>query len=101
MLGGYSQNKSFGYYNPAATAEKETVAFGAMIINLGKQWVLGDAFILDIYGGLGYALDNQKTKDFSDNYGGNHFGIVAAGDSGLGFSGGFKIGMLLGKKKKK
>ncbi|HEY0054399.1 MAG TPA: hypothetical protein VGB63_03495 [Pedobacter sp.] len=101
MLGAYSQNKSPRYLNSSRNTEKETVAFGAVIINLGKQWVLGDAFILDFYGGLGYALDNQSTDELFDNYGGNHFGIIAAGDSGLGFSGGFKIGMLLDKKKKK
>jgi hypothetical protein len=101
-LGVYSQNKFPGYMRVSpANVEKETVAFGAFIINLGKQWVLGDAFVLDIYGGLGYALDNQNTDEFFDNYGGSHFAIATAGDSGLGFSGGFKVGMLLGKKKKK
>lgn len=100
ILGLYGQNK-YGNSTTQQADEKETVAFGAFIINVGKQWVLGDAFLLDLYGGIGYAIDNQNNNDFFNSYGGNHFGLFVAGESGIGFTGGFKIGLLLNKKKSK
>lgn len=104
IVGVYGQNKYQGYSQQPTTAtqEKETVAMGALVINLGKQWVLGDAFLIDIYGGAGYAIDNQN-YDYNneDNFTGNHFGLMVGGDTGLGFTGGFKIGLLLNTKKPK
>ena len=102
IVGLYSQNNFRSSQGDQLSNDKESVAFGAFIINLGKQWVLGDAFLIDVYGGLGYAADNQKYDDnYSNEFQGSHFGIVAAADSGVGFTGGFKIGLLLNKKKAK
>lgn len=102
ILGVYGQNKYPDFSAPQAAEEKETVALGALLINFGKQWVLGDAFLIDLYAGLGYALDSQDNSDaFFNGYGGNHFALNTVEESGLGFTGGFKIGLLLNKKKSK
>lgn len=102
IFGSYNQNKYPEYLYDGMTyaEENETVVMGAFIINLGKQWVFGDFFILDLYAGMGYAFDNQHDENFLDSYDGNHFGLSVAGESGVGFTGGLKIGMLLNKKKK-
>ncbi len=101
ILALYTQN-DFDTQTQIKKTEKETLALGAFILNVGKQWVLGNAFLIDIYGGLGYAAIN-KTYDSSrssyDDYMGNHFVLNAPEGSGIGFSGGFKIGLLLNKKK--
>ena len=106
-LGVYSQNKYVNRSGNANQTEKETVVFSGLLINLGKQWVLGDALLIDLYGGLGYAFDNRKTKqdDFNEGYNyentvGNHFALVTGAESGLGFTGGFKVGLLINSKKK-
>lgn len=103
ILGIYNQDKYFfkEFYDQQAntTTEKETVVLGALVINIGKQWVLGDFFLLDLYGGLGYVIDNQKIDNIFENYEGNHFSLNVAGDSGIGFSGGLKVGILINKKK--
>lgn len=101
ILAVYSQN-DFDSQTQIMKTEKETLAVGAFILNVGKQWVLGDAFLIDIYGGLGYAAVN-KTYDSNrssfDDYMGNHFVLNAPEGSGIAFSGGFKIGLLINKKK--
>ena len=81
--------------------------FSGLLINLGKQWVLGDALLIDLYAGLGYAFDNLETRqdDFNEGYYyentvGNHFALVTGAESGLGFTGGFKVGLLINSKKK-
>ncbi|WP_069658525.1 hypothetical protein [Arcticibacter eurypsychrophilus] len=101
ILGGYSQvpaENSFYDQSNNRIVEKETVLFGAFIINLGKQWILGESFLLDLYGGIGYGADNEDNSTY-DSYNGNHFGLNIAGDSGIGFTGGLKVGLLLNKKK--
>ena len=100
ILGVYGQNKYISNGSQKPVLEKETIALGAFIINLGKQWVLGDSFLIDVYGGLGYAVDNEDSTQFFDDYGGNHFGIIIPGEVGVGFTGGFKVGLLLNKKSK-
>ena len=81
--------------------DRKTTVFSGLILNLGKQWVLGDLFLLDIYAGLGYAVDNvDSEKADSDEYYyesnlGNHFILNTSAGSGLGASGGIKVGFLL------
>ena len=98
ILGAYGQNKYLS--NNSLSSDKESVVVGAFIINLGKQWVLGDAFLIDIYAGLGYAVDNQDNRNlFDSGYGGDHFALTTWLESGVGTTAGFKIGLLLNKKK--
>ncbi|MDB5121199.1 MAG: hypothetical protein JWN56_2417 [Sphingobacteriales bacterium] len=99
IIGAYSQNKYFYSSSSNSSADKETVVVGAFIINLGKQWVLGDSFLIDLYGGLGYAIDNQDNSNIFNGYGGNHFALNVIGESGVGLTAGFKIGLLINKKK--
>jgi hypothetical protein len=97
---------TFGYYTDHAlnyknydepVVEKRNNIFGALTLNLGKQWVFGDKILLDIFWGFGYAFDNHKKDNdyYYDNLY-NHFAIQTSGGSGnLGVTFGLKVGMLI------
>ncbi len=96
VLGLYGQNvvvQENGKYE----TERKDVTFGGLTLDLGRQWVFGDQFLLDIYFGLGYAIDNIKPEesDAWSDYAHHHFAILTTGDSGFGMRAGFKIGFLL------
>jgi hypothetical protein len=85
---------------------KQNVTFGALQIELGRQWVFGEKITLDIYEGLGYAVDNKKDNYQPFDYGNNpyyfqettafNYGNIRLGKSpGLSFTFGVKVGMLL------
>lgn len=107
MQGTYAKpTATFGFYsdhvldyktgNPVL--EKRNVVFGALILNLGHQWVLGDKFLLDIYSGLGYVFDNLGPVDdaYFDNGAENHFVVQKFGQGAtIGVSGGIRIGILI------
>ena len=98
-LGFYTDN-ALNYKSGVATLEKRNNVFGAIIINFGRQWVFGDKFLLDIYGGAGYGFDNSKERgpnlNTYEEFNNNHF-VVQKADRGvsLGISGGCRIGFLL------
>ena len=104
LFGVYGQNNLQNMQGSTPRTNKETVVFGGLLINLGKQWVLSNIALIDLYGGLGYALDNrssrQDNQEYYDDFVGNHFALITGANSGLGFTGGFKIGLLLNQKKK-
>lgn len=98
-LGYYSDN-ALNYKTGSPVLEKRNNLFGAIILNFGHQWVLGDKFLIDVYTGLGYAFDNVKTDHTNNSYYSdyifNHFVIQKAGPgANLGVSGGFKAGLLI------
>lgn len=85
---------------------KQNVTFGALQIEVGRQWVFGEKITLDIYEGLGYALDNKKDsyqpyyystspyflqETSAFNYGNFRLGKSPA----LSFTIGVRVGMLL------
>jgi len=78
---------------------RKSTIFGAFMLNFGKQWVLGNQIIVDSYVGVGYAFDNlNDTEDYA--FHANHFALSATGDSGIGLTGGLKIGLLLNRHHK-
>lgn len=105
MFGAYRANESFyddiswkTYY------EKKTTIFGGLLINLGKQWVFDNFILLDLYGGVGYDINNRASVN-GNNYSyysnpGFHYGVLSTGSygvSGLGLAGGLKLGIMIGR----
>ena len=109
MFGVFSSNRSFSTYNSQtgnkSGYQKKTTVFGGAIVNLGKQWIFSDIFLVDVYGGVGYDINNDKStitttgkETISYEYNGYHYGLASTADgSGLGLTGGIRIGILLGK----
>jgi len=93
MLGHF--NKDVFVYS-SSSVQRQKTTFGAIMVNLGRQWVFSEIFLLDVYGGLGYAFKNEAIEEniFNDS---NRFYGVIAGDRNpsLAISGGFRIGILL------
>jgi len=97
----------FGYYKEnvvtnktgVETLEKQHVTFGALQIELGHQWVFSDKFLLDLYWGFGYGVDNKKddyyySSDKSEeafNYANARLGT----SPGFSFTFGVKCGLLI------
>ncbi len=66
----------------------------AVNLKFGKQWVIDDGFLIDIYLGVGYGMGTN------DNYDIFNYGFIA-GDSDIPISatGGIRLGWVFGKKK--
>jgi hypothetical protein len=101
--GTYGEN-IIDYKTGTAIKDRRNVTYGALMVELGKQWVFADKFLLDVYGGVGYCFDNIKEYEnisaYSDGYTAHHFTNIRFGRSpGFTMSGGIRIGMLLGGKK--
>lgn len=78
------------YYNYYEYAEREENFTMAIMLNIGKQWVFDNSFLVDWYVGVGYGFDSN-----SDDYNEYHYSFVnASEDVPLSFTAGLKIGFL-------
>ena len=95
--------RDFYFYNSQSgmrTSERHQVAAAAFMLDLGWQWIIGDAFVLNMYGGFGYGLDNMQdiynvnSSSYYDSYYGPtyHYGFVLGQDVPVAFTAGLKIG---------
>jgi len=98
LKGGYVKPEvTFGFYNEkitdythdpyATTTSNEQIYTATIHIVLGKQWILDNSFLIDFFGGIGYAFHDSN---FEYHY--SH--VMASTDFPLSFSGGLKIGYL-------
>lgn len=70
---------------------KENFAL-AITLKFGKQWVLDDSFLVDIFGGIGYGFGG-------DDYETLNYGFIVGNDEvPVAFTGGIRIGWVFGKK---
>jgi hypothetical protein len=103
-IGHYKENQIEDKGNSTYEVGKQQVTFGALQIEIGKQWVFGDKVILDFYYGLGYGIDNKKDS-FQDTYSGynyyentsafNYANARVGKSPGLSASFGLKLGLLI------
>lgn len=86
----YETWDEFGYYNGYySNGEKESHISGAIQLVLGKQWIVDNVFLIDLFGGVGYG--------FSNNYDGSNYyysHVVMAEEFPLSISAGLKMGFL-------
>lgn len=85
----FSREKYY-YYNFNESISRETIVAGAVVMNIGKQWVFSDSFLIDFFLGAGFGFANNG-GDFDYFYG----FMGAANGFPVALSGGFKIGFLL------
>ncbi|MBD0286957.1 MAG: hypothetical protein ICV79_16240, partial [Flavisolibacter sp.] len=96
-LGRYGENRIVYKANNQYVVERQKVAFGALQVELGKQWVFGDKFVIDGYWGLGYGFDNKKNGDgYYDNTAAYNYINARLGRSpGFSTTFGIKLGLLI------
>ena len=59
-IGFYKENRIAGIGSKQFELEKPNTTFAALQVEFGKQWVIDNKILLDIYGGIGYCIDNKK-----------------------------------------
>lgn len=85
---------------------KQNVTFGALQLELGKQRVFGEKFILDTYFGIGYGFDNKKDtyqyentnnsyQYYNDNSAFNYANSRLGNSPSLSVTFGLKLGLLI------
>jgi len=80
----------YDYYNYSYSEKDVNVFSGALLINYGKQHVLGDIMTLDYYVGLGYGFSDKSID------GGYYFGYLAGNsDFPIAINAGFTLGIIL------
>ncbi len=108
----------FGHYSEAQMIEKagnvfekgrQEVTFGAIQIELGRQWIFGERFMFDTYWGIGYGFDNKKssvkyldnTYYFEEEAAFNYVNARGGRSPGISATFGIKLGWLLKSPEKK
>jgi hypothetical protein len=99
MVGHFSNNvvnNNIVNFNNSSV-DRQSTTFGAFMVNLGKQWVFSDVFLIDLYAGVGYAFQGRTNDSNNDDFFNGRLYGVTASDNGASFaiSGGFRIGILL------
>lgn len=92
------ENYFFNTPNPQLSISEQNIVAGALIINLGKQVVYDNSFLIDYSFGLGYGFSNQTRSDFLESNGwrANHYGFILGDQSTpIAVSFKIKIGFLL------
>ena len=101
-LTSYSENKVYYSYNgttSTSTSKRVTTTFGAAMLTFGKQWILDDAFAIDLFAGVGVgAISRGKVSTGNGSYtelnsNSTNYGHIIA-DNGLVMNFGFNIGFL-------
>ncbi|MCY7421263.1 MAG: hypothetical protein LH478_05905 [Chitinophagaceae bacterium] len=100
-VGNYSENRLIDKGTNQLVTDRRNVTFGALQVELGKQWVFGDKFLLDFYWGLGYGFDNKKGDYYNngfyeDNGSAYNYANARLGTSpGISTTFGLKVGWLI------
>lgn len=98
-LGNYSENRIAYKGNNQYVVDRQNVTFAALQLELGKQWVFGDKFLIDLYGGFGWGADNKKSDGdflFDDNTEAYNYINQRLGKTpGLSLNAGLKLGLLI------
>lgn len=82
---------SSGNYHSNYSEERENLFTLALMLKFGKQWVFDDAFLLDIYAGVGYGFG-------ANDYEGLPYGFIVAPDEfPIAFTSGIRVGWVFGK----
>lgn len=80
--------REFNFFSRSKTT-RENFYSGAIFLNLGKQWIYDNSFLIDFYIGVGYGVDTAPTE------GGYYYGYVIGTDEfPIALQAGLKIGLL-------
>lgn len=108
MIGFYAANMEYSYdhyvvdygypYYTTSLASKHASVFSAALqLVMGKQWIIDNTLLLDVYAGVGYgfASFSKYNEDHYYTNGNYHYGYTIGTEIPVSFSAGFKIGLPL------
>ncbi|MGB0806197.1 MAG: hypothetical protein ACPGRC_05860 [Salibacteraceae bacterium] len=99
----YSRDTQYGWgWGPTPTppiSSRKNVSAGAFMLNFGKQMVMSNVFLVDLYVGVGYGLDNNDSNydpntGYYENNSPYHYGFVMGEDVPFAATAGLKVGFL-------
>jgi hypothetical protein len=95
MIGHYGENRVIDKGTYQYVLDRQKVTFASLQVELGRQWVFGEKFLMDLSFGLGYTADNKKGSYSDDSYAAYNYLNARVGESpGLSASLQFKVGYL-------
>ena len=105
-VGHYKENIIISKANNSSLVSKQNVTVGALQLELGKQRVFGEKFLLDTYFGIGYGIDNKKDtyqyentnnnyQYYSENAAYNYANARLGNSPSISVSFGVKFGVLI------
>lgn len=99
ILGNYSENQVVYKQSQQYVVERHNTSFGALHLELGKQWVFGDRFLVNLYYGFGYGFDNKYNDNdsyyYNENAAYNYMNSRLGSSPGFSVMGGIKLGWLI------
>lgn len=94
----FYNNEYESFSSSGTTTKDQNIVAGALLINLGKQIIYDNFFLIDYSFGIGYGFSNQNDRNFDEeeNFRNNHFGfIMGDSDVPIAVTARLKIGILL------
>lgn len=88
-----------GWLAPSGNFGRKDVAAGALMLNFGKQMIMSNVFLVDLFLGVGYGVDNNSydynpVTGYYEINSPFHYGFVLGEDVPVAFAAGLKIGFL-------
>ncbi len=99
-LATYSEDRQTYSYTPPnnyqPTIKRINTTYGCLMLTFGKQWVFENAFLVDVYSGIGVGAQTIKNTNSYNEFGvsGRNYGGHAIAPNGLAFNIGLNIGIL-------
>jgi hypothetical protein len=102
----YTYNSSYSYYTSSYSTYRRNVTFGGFLVNFGKQWVMDDLFVFDMYVGVGYGFAKYANSSNNGNYYDDpefyqYAFLGGVKEFPLALTAGLKIGFVFGKQPEK
>ncbi|HXB12812.1 MAG TPA: hypothetical protein VNZ45_12550 [Bacteroidia bacterium] len=95
----YSYSTGYPYYQNITGTNTENITNYALILNLGRQWVFAEHFIMGLHAGIGYGgysvkggTPQQYPYNYNDYNGANFYDYLASGI--IVWSAGIDIGVI-------
>ncbi len=99
-IGAYDENRIERINEHNYRSARPTTTFAALQIELGKQWIIKNKALIDIYGGFGYCIDNKgyystSYWNLSTTSAFNYCNDRIGKSPGISFTFGIKTGLLI------
>ena len=82
---------SYDTYDFTSSPERLEKFSMAVLLKFGKQWIIDNSFLVDLYGGLGYGFGSDDNETLA-------YGFMISSEEMFSLTGGIRIGWVFGKK---